>query len=301
MTSSGGCIGYSLRLADSEVWDITACEEARPWLEKLASILELRIGVSSDKKKLIFVRDHFKVPAANWGIASGGLFPENGWQIEHLGPIDLLSRTEDPSLICDLGKEGDEELEINKMWQALYPLYIHAIGSGGLPMHAALVERNGKGYAIAAPGGTGKSTCSIRIPPPWRALCDDEMLVVRDVAGTYHAHPLPTWKEYLQHRSNRTWDVQYHVPLAGLFFLLKSEDDDTEAIGRGKGATFIYRSASQVLYKSMLTMNPNNRQAVRLEIFQNSCKMVESVPTFFLRASLTGRFWEKMDEALKVG
>jgi SynChlorMet cassette protein ScmC len=302
MATSNSCKSFSLRLADGEDWEMAACAEAYSWLEKLASILELSSSKLGEGRKLIFVRNFHQTGNDNCELSIElGNSSGNGWKREQIGNINLLSTSKSPHLVCDLGDEGDQDLELNKMWQALYPIYLHAIDSGGLPLHATLVELNGKGFAIAAPGGIGKSTCSRRIPPPWRALCDDEMLVVRDALGKYHAHPFATWKEHLQFRSNRTWNIQYHVPLAGIFFLLHSDDDEAEPLGKGKAATLIYRSASQVFYKNWTKMNLDAINPIRTKTFQNSCKMANVIPAFFLKASLTGSFWRKMEEALKGG
>jgi SynChlorMet cassette protein ScmC len=291
---------YSLKLADEKSWEIAARAEACPWLDKLASIMQLNANAPAGKPKLIFVRDFFQTQPDNSAISVSRMnHSRNGWKIDHIGDINLLSRPGETIKICDLRNEGVPSLEFNKMWLALYPLYIHALDSGGLPLHATFVELNGRGFAIAAPGGTGKSTCSRRIPPPWKALSDDEMLVVRDESGTYHSHPLPTWKEHIYFGSNRAWNVQYHIPLAGIFFLLRSEEDYAESIGNGKAATLIYRSASQVFHKTWIKMNPANSNAIRAKIFQNACQIAEKIPAYFLKASLTGNFWEKMEEALE--
>jgi SynChlorMet cassette protein ScmC len=288
-------------MANGQSWALVASLEAKPWLEKLASIMKLKRGESVYKNKLIFVRSYPRSLASISDVLENEITSDNGWKRDFIGSLSIFSRAGDADLICDLGDEGDENLEYNKMWQALYPIYLHAVASGGLPLHAALVEREGKSYAIAAPGGIGKSTCSRRIPPPWRALCDDEVLIVRDPAGAYQAHPLPTWKEYIYYHSNRTWDVQYHRPLNGIFFLVQSDADGVEPIGGGKATTFIYRSASQVFYKSWLTMNPDNRPAIRVQTFENARRMAKTIPSFLLKASLTGSFWEKIDEAVLRG
>ncbi len=292
---------YSIKLADKWSWEIGAREEARPWLDKLASILELSISDPGEGQKLIFVRNFFKTWPDDYVPPGCKNLFKNGWKIERIGNINLLSRPGEPNMICDLGDEEDQDVELNKMWQALYPLYLHALDSGALPLHATLVEQDGKGFAIAAPGGTGKSTCSRRIPSPWKSLSDDEILVVRDTSGNYCAHPLPTWKEHIYFGSNRTWNVQHHIPLAGLFFLLRSDEDGTEPIGTGKAATLIYRSASQVFHKNWIQMNPGSRNPTRAKAFQNACRMAEAIPTYFLRASLIGSFWEKMEDALSSG
>jgi len=288
-------------MANGKSWALAASPKAKPWLEKLASIMELSTGESVGKSKLTFVRDYSRSIARTSGAIENEKASGDSWRVDSIGPLSMLYRPGDSNIICDLGVEGKEDLEYNKMWQALHPFYLHAVASGGLPLHAALMEREGKSYAIAAPGGTGKSTCYRRIPPPWHAICDDEVLVVRDPAGTYQAHPLPTWKEYIYYHSNRTWNVQYHKPLNGIFFLVQSENDGVEPIGRGKATTFIYRSASQVFYKSWLTMNPDSRPAVRVQTFENACQMAKTIPSFLLKASLTGHFWEKMEEAISRG
>jgi SynChlorMet cassette protein ScmC len=301
MMAPESCKTYTICLADGQSWDIAASLEAKPWLEKLALIMELKSCEPRGKKKLVFVRNNLQTMATASKASPHKCAPGNGWKVNSIGPLRMLSHPGSSNSICDLGDQGDEELEYNKMWQALYPLYLHSLTYGGLPLHAALVERDGKSYAIAAPGGTGKSTCARRIPPPWRALCDDEVLVVRDKTGIYHAHPLPTWKEYLYYKSNRTWNVQYHAPLAGIFFLVQSENNEVEPIGQGKATTFIYRSASQVFYKSWLRINPDTRSELRIQAFENASRMAESIPTFLMRVSLTGSFWEKMVIALQRG
>jgi SynChlorMet cassette protein ScmC len=288
---------YSLELANGESWSISGNLDATSWLERLANILELPNGAIEGRQRLTFVRDFRQTELRDLDLLNGS--SGNGWKTERVGYINLHFRSGESHIICDLGEEEGQEQELNKMWNALYPIYRQALDTGGLPFHATLVELNGKGFAIAAPGGIGKSTCAKRIPYPWKSLSDDEMLVVRDVRGHYFAHPFPTWKEHLEYKSNRTWNVQYNIPLAGIFFLIQSDIDQVESIGKGKASTLIYRSASQVFFKSWLTTGPNGRDPVRVKTFQNACQMAEAVPSFFLKASISGRFWENMQEALK--
>jgi SynChlorMet cassette protein ScmC len=293
---------YSIELANAQPMEMAARPEAWTWMEELASILELSKSGTGQRKRLIFVRNFFQNQPDDFESYLGlNNSSRNRWKIDRIGNIDLLSKPESPLLVCDLGDEEAREQELNKMWQALYLLYFHALDLGGLPLHATLVELDGRGFAIAAPGGTGKSTCSRRIPPPWKALSDDEMLVVRDAHGDYRVHSLPTWKERIHYGSKQTWNVQHHIPLCGLFFLLRADDDSVEPIGSGKAATLIYRSASQVFYKNSRQMNPDSRSSMRIKTFQNACRIAEAVPAFFLKASLTGRFWEKMEEAIIGG
>ena len=100
-------------------------------------------------------------------------------------------------------------------------------------MHGALAEENGIGVILAAPGGTGKTTASDRLPAPWRSLCDDTTLVVRDSQGKYWGHPWPTWSRFLEGGPGGTWEVQEAVPLRGVFFLSQAPEDLTEPLGPG--------------------------------------------------------------------
>jgi SynChlorMet cassette protein ScmC len=163
-----------------------------------------------------------------------------------------------------------------------------------MPLHAALLEKNGRGILIAGSGGVGKSTCCRRIPYPWHPLCDDEVFVARNNAISYHAHPFPTWSEYLINGSDHTWNVQYHVPLAGIFFLMQSEVDDVEPLTQGKAAIHIYNAALEVWMRFQMSQITE----IRRRIFENACNIAKVVPSFILKARRDGRFWELMDDAI---
>jgi SynChlorMet cassette protein ScmC len=170
---------------------------------------------------------------------------------------------------------------------------------GGLPLHAALVERNGMGILLAGHGGAGKSTCCQRLPSSWHALCDDETLVVINEEKQYFAHPFPTWSDYLWKRSERTWNVQKYVPLSAIFLLEQSETDEAIRIGQGQGATFINTLATDVCRRNWRNLDRKEERAQRKQLFQNACELARAVPAFKLRFSLNGRFWEKIEEVLR--
>ena len=116
---------------------------------------------------------------------------------------------------------------------------------GGILIHGALAERNGIGVILAAPGGTGKTTASDRLPAPWRSLCDDTTLVVRDSQGNYRAHPWPTWSRFLDGGPGGTWDVQSAVPLKGIFFLSHAVEDRVESVGTGHAVSLLVECVKQ--------------------------------------------------------
>jgi SynChlorMet cassette protein ScmC len=170
--------------------------------------------------------------------------------------------------------------------------------TGGLAFHAGLVEYNGKGYLLAGPGDTGKSTCCRRIPSSWRALCDDESLAVVDPNGMYRTHPFPTWSDYILRNSDNSWDVQYSVPLAGIFFLEQAETDDIRPLRDAEAAALINNAAVQVWNKFLLRSDISSKRYFKLKLFDNACKMAKKVPSYLLSVSLTGSFWEKMEQVV---
>jgi hypothetical protein len=169
---------------------------------------------------------------------------------------------------------------------------------GGLLLHGALAEREGQGAVLAGPGMAGKSTASGRLPPPWRSLCDDTTLVVRDAEGRYWAHPWPTWSRFLWGGPGGSWDVQRAVPLKGLFVLVQDEEERAEPVGAGRAATLLVEATEQVMAAMQRDMTVDQRRAIRLRRFDNICALAKAVPCYELHLSLTGAFWEEMERAL---
>jgi len=175
---------------------------------------------------------------------------------------------------------------------------------GGLPLHGALIERDGTGVLLIGSGGTGKSTCSRRIPDPWRALADDEAIVLpaggaeRGSEARYLLHPLPTWSDYLLNRSHGSWDVRRTVPLRAFFFLERAEKDSVHPVGQGNAAVLLNQSASQVMRRKLEMGEEPLTPAVRKDIFNTAGELAVMVPAYRLKVSLRGRFWEEIGSVL---
>jgi SynChlorMet cassette protein ScmC len=135
-------------------------------------------------------------------------------------------------------------------------------------------------------------------PQPWKPLCDDETLVVLDRQKQYRAHPFPTWSDYLWERAENTWNVQYSVPVAAVFFLERAESDEVSSLGEGQAAVLMNESATQVCEKFWRRMDAEFQRQFRMALFDNACRMAMSVPAFRLRASLHCRFWEEMEKVI---
>lgn len=294
---------YCLKLAGGQGWQIIAAGEGILWVEKLASIMELKVCESNGYLKLIFFKrksvkedDGYPLNMLNVGVL--GDFPKSGWKVHNFGGLQLWDHREVPDVICEVEHGENSELDIIKMRLALHPIYQCVQDSGGLPIHAALVEWRGMGILLGAPGRTGKSTCCRRIPPPWYTLCDDETLIVKDSSKLYKAHPLPTWSDYFLRRSRRTWNVQRHLPLSAIFFLEQSVTDELFPIGQGQAAAYINQLAMHVIDQTCDYLDREEERSLKKGLFYNAWELAKAVPSYILRVSLNGRFWEKIEEAL---
>lgn len=283
--------GYRLALADGCRWWLSGLGPAAPWAERLAAIMHLLPGEVQDAAPLVFS----KLPP---GPPAGSFHPEaQGWEVSKQRYLRAWSRPGRPETLCafPLSRAG---VVYSCLWSSLAFIYQASMRRGGLPLHGALVAREGRGVALVASGETGKSTCCRRLPLPWRPLCDDELLVVRDPGGQYLAHPFPTWSDYLLERARHTWDVQSAVPLAAVCLLEQSPEDDILLLGRGGAAVSLYDSTLEVRYKLWLKPGQRGEPDYRRLLFDNAALLVAGLPVFRLRVSLNGRFWELIEGAL---
>jgi SynChlorMet cassette protein ScmC len=297
---------YTLRLANGQSWDFFFTEGLRRWGRSFASIMNLgRTGIDHGRK-LVFVdppeRDGSAEQLARRIECSilPNLQKKQEWNVHNPGPVRIWGTNSLSDKVIELLFLGTQELQTISMFFSLIPVYHAVISNGGLPFHAALVTRNGSGVLIAAAGGGGKSTCARRIPEPWQALCDDETIIVRDKGGRYVVHPFPTWSDRTSRRSRRNWDVQQYVPLQAIFFLEQSEEEMVFEVPKTQAAARAYKAAEQVSAQSFRGLDPAETRNFRQKLFENACELVRVVPTYVLRASRNGRFWEEMESVLSV-
>jgi len=172
---------------------------------------------------------------------------------------------------------------------------------GGVLLHGALAERDGSGVILVAPGGTGKTTASNRLLAPWRSLCDDTTLVVQDGNGKYRAHPWPTWSRFQNGGPGGTWNVQSAVPLKGIFILAQAVDDRVERVGPGQAVGLLVEGVRQASMFMPLGLFREEVRALYLEAFNNLCAVARVVPAHVLHISLSGPFWQEIEQALEGG
>lgn len=281
---------FEIRLASDEIWQLISTFEAREWLDKLCTIMGLDEFSELEGHKIIF----FKNVSDKSNITK--FLNLNKVHLLNTGPLRLYKCQNASHFICEISNTYSPEVELLKMAQSILPLYMSVLHQGGLPLHGALLERNGIGIAIAAPGGTGKSTCASRIPKPWQALCDDEQLIVRDKKGIYHAHPFPTWSRCNQ-EPMEIWNVQTHVPISAIFFLKKSKKDEVNLLSSSLSAVLIYKLSLPVFNRILGSIDESESTLIKKLIFENACDIAKDIPSFILEASLEGKFWEVIERA----
>jgi SynChlorMet cassette protein ScmC len=287
--------GYALSFGQGLEWHLFAHESAVDFGGRLARLLGLapHAAAGPRRPRLVVTRD-----ADHFAMARPVINPDGMWsETLDLGGLiraKLAYRTRDA--ILHLPHPPDHEMDQVACAMAVFPAFQAALTRGGLPMHGALVEREGRGAIISAAGGAGKSTCARRIPLPWRALCDDEVLIVARGDGTYSAHPLPTWSDlFFQHKASpRIWRSGLGVRLAGIYFLEQAEVDRATPLERRQAPMRITQASLQTLQRFLHQLPSARKRELQRQVFDNACQLAGRVASLGLEATLSGRFWEQM-------
>jgi hypothetical protein len=269
---------YTLVLAGGSHWEIAAGdEEAASIVSQLGCAMRLRMTTGAIepphhgivRRLLVKVDAHTSVADSYVPLAS----KDDGFAVCVLGP-------------CNHG----DGLYIQLMQLSL--VFARDVQTrGGVLIHGALAERDGIGVILAAPGGTGKTTAGNRLPAPWRSLCDDTTLVVRDPQGNYRAHPWPTWSRFLESA----------VPVKGIFFLAQAVENRVERVGPGHAVSLLVECAEQTSQLMARGLCKEELRAMNLERFNNLCALARVIPGHVLHISLTGAFWKEIEQALEGG
>ena len=295
---------HDLVLADGSRWVIAAGdEEAAPIVSQLADAMQLRV-----------MNPSASLPPAALGTSRTGAVepPRHGIVRRLLVLVDAHNPKaslatchaplpfEDDGLVVCVLRSITYNIGLYIQLVALSSIVAHdAQTRGGVLLHGALAEEDGIGVILAAPAGTGKTTASDRLLAPWRSLCDDTTLVVRDSQGNFWAHPWPTWSRFLAGGSGGTWDVQNAVPLKGIFFLSQAVEDRVESVGPGHAVSLLVECAEQTPQLMARSLSKEETRALHLERFNNLCALARVVPTHVLRISLTGAFWQEIEQTLE--
>ncbi len=297
---------YMMTLGPGFSWRLTGTPGTEAWLRKMATTMMLEPGAEDADARMTFVRG---LSRKGWTfrrkntVALLDAFPVEGvprgeWGYWNSGSLKLWYQRGMGDVVCEIKNTKRGSREMLAMWHSIYAVHCRLAYLGGIPLHAALVERDGIGVLLVAGEGTGKSTCCRRIPHPWVARSDDGAVVVPVKTEAYMTHPFPTWSQVISGSSDQTWNVQNGVPLGAIFFLEQADQDEVIPVGQGTAAVMINESASYLCRLGWKKRGPVLDIPLMEKLFDNACRLARALPAFVLRATLTGCFWEEMERAL---
>ena len=93
--------------------------------------------------------------------------------------------------------------------------------------------------------------------------------------------------------------MQHAVPLKGVFFLSRALEDHVESIGSGHALSLLVECAKQASQLMARGLGKEASRALHLERFDNLCALARVVPAHLLHISLTGAFWEEIEQTLE--
>lgn len=179
---------------------------------------------------------------------------------------------------------------------------VQAQARGGVLLHSALAAFAGAdgegGVLLAGHSGVGKSTTCRRLPPPWRALCDDVSLVVRDAAGRYFVHPMPTWSQLAEPGADQSWDVSGALPLRAIFTLDQAPHTRLYALDKAQALCELLTASRQAMRLNGRGYSTAEAITINSQRFDNLRALVQAVPVYALDLSLEGEFWLEMEKVL---
>jgi hypothetical protein len=272
-------VSFSLTLRPGLHWTICAADEASATIvTQMAKVMELPACTSAglptadeNPKRLVVISgSHDRVPGSPEEVIFQMPDRQPGWK----------------------GLFGGQVQVSLALARAFLP-------QGGLLLHGTLAELMGQGALFGGASGVGKTTTSRRLPPPWRSLCDDTTLVTPDAQGRWWAHPWPTWSLCIEGGPSGSWNVSSAVPLAAIFLLKQASLDRVAPLRPGRAVARLVQAAEEA---SPLAAEPQGGtrlvHALRLQRFDWLSVLARTVPAFTLELSLTGAFWQEIENTL---
>jgi len=89
------------------------------------------------------------------------------------------------------------------------------------------------------------------------------------------------------------------VPVKGIFFLARAVEDRVESVGPGHAVSLLVECAEQTSQLMTRGLSKEETRALNLERFNNLCTLARVIPTHVLHISLTGAFWQEIEQALE--
>jgi len=294
---------FQLPLTHDAVWAFEADGPAEDWLAEFASAMGLSPGEGRADRH-VHVEFMPRKPGEFFEpvLRRYAKAPTSGdWRIREYPDQALFEHPEIREILCKVDLDVDGPKRSRQMRRALMPVYLEALKHGGLPLHGALIAVDGQGVILAGRSGAGKSTASRRLAPSWRVLGDDLCLLVRAASGGYRGHPLPTWSDFAGAGETGVCRAGTSVPVRAVFFLEQSAEDQCVALPGSTTAISLAASALEVFRSIDLGFPRRETADVKKAPYANAAAAAALIPSYLLRLSLTGRFWERIEQVLEKG
>lgn len=202
------------------------------------------------------------------------------------------------TITCSIATPFNNIDQTARLMEIALVLASQAEARGGVLLHGALASRQGQGVILAGPSDTGKTTAIGRLPAPWKALSDDCSLIVRDQAGSYLAHPWPTWSNLLHADNQEFWNVKKSVPLRAICVLRQSNNDFLQSVSPGRAVCMLNELGEQAWQGLNPGFDRTQKKLLRMQRFNNICALVHGVPTYQLSLTREGPFWNHLEQVL---
>lgn len=279
---------YTLKTADGLSWGFSATPAISPWLDGFARIMSLEKAGSEKISNRIYFFEINKEDLSKTVVYKQGT------------ACRMWSEDVDGEMFMELNKDfiAHEEIKYINMSLATRMILKYYVKNSGFPLHGALASLDEKGIIIAAESGMGKTTCSSRFPDYWTALCDDITLIVNAKNVGHHAHPIPTWSDHLCGRKYSIFNTSKSVPLKAVFFLEQSDSESVIPLSKQESMRKCFENAKSMWVSFWKKINMQEKNEMTTRLFNTSVTLADTVPCFKLKASLDGRFWEKIEEVI---
>jgi len=296
----GTLLKVSLHFGHGVSWRLSGAGAAEIWLERFAHAMGLSAARDGMRRQIVFEEmpmrpGEFFGPVLRRHLKE---LPRGKWKVREFSNLAFFEHPAREEVFCELSPVREWRGRVDQMRRSLLPVYLDALASGGLPIHGALIAKDGHGVILAGCSGAGKSTASRRVPPPWQVLGDDLCLVVQDEKGTCRVHPLPTWSAFREDGKSGVCRSGSAVDLRAVFFLEQAPVDDCRALKSSTAAISLAASSLEVFRSVDIDFPSREEAVVKKGPYANAASLALRVPSFLLRLSLKGRFWEKIEEAL---
>ncbi len=129
-----------MTLSNGTTWGFQSTEATVEWLNKFASIMELKASSKEAEKRIIFVN---KAEQAEIQRAFNDWTNHEKITFFIIESLRFWYNARESLFICDIGDNTRDKNDYRKMSLSLYPIsiYMYVLKQGGFPFHGALIEK----------------------------------------------------------------------------------------------------------------------------------------------------------------